>query len=91
MYRASIVLLGTLSLSACVPNIDNLIASEVDEIFAEADSNRDDKIDWEEFLASEEEGDDTPTREEFAEFDQDGDGFIVREEFSNWVKEKVAS
>lgn len=89
MYRASIVLLGALSLSACVPNIDSLIAGDVEEIFAEADLNRDDKIDWDEFLKSEEEGDDTPTREEFAEFDQDGDGFIVREEFSNWVKEKV--
>lgn len=78
-----------LALTACVPSIESLAGGDIDEMIAEADLNGDERIDWEEFVQSEEEDGEPPTREEFAEFDRNGDDYIVRDEIKGWIQDKL--
>lgn len=89
MIRTGFAAATILALTACVPSVESLVGGDIDEIFAEYDSNGDQRLDWEEYVRSEEADGETPTREQFAELDRDGDDYIVRDEIKAWITDKL--
>ena len=55
-----------------------------EELFRDADLNKDGELDWEEYAQSEKKSEEIPTREDFADFDQNRDGSISKDEFIQW-------
>ena len=86
MKRSPIVLscaLSVIFLTSCSFG-DEEYRGLAEELFVDADANKDGELDWEEYVQSEQKSGEAATREDFADFDSDGDGSISKGEYIQW-------